>query len=273
MGVIVSKAETTILSLKKQKGQSKFACLTAYDASFARVAANSGVQVLLVGDSLGMVLQGLDSTLPVSMEDIVYHTRCVARGNALADTPAFVMADLPFMSYATQEQGLSNAKLLMQAGANMVKLEGGAELCPLVERLSQLGVPVCAHLGLTPQSVNKLGGFKVQGRDEVKAKMMLEQAIALQESGADFVLLECVPQTLATQITQALDIPVIGIGAGVDTDAQILVMHDILGVSTGYTPKFSKNFLLQQSSIQDAFKDYADAVKSGAFPTQEQVFN
>lgn len=269
----MSKMATNILSLKKQKGQSKFACLTAYDASFARVAADSGVEVLLIGDSLGMVLQGLDSTLPVSIEDIVYHTQSVARGNALADTPAFIMADLPFMSYASFEQGLENAKLVMQAGANMVKLEGGSELCPLVERLTQLGVPVCVHLGLTPQSVNKFGGFKVQGREKDKATRMLEQAVELQNAGADFVLLECVPQELATAITQALDIPVIGIGAGSQTDAQILVMHDILGVTTGYTPKFSKNFLENQTSIQAAFKAYVDEVKSGAFPTQEQVFN
>ncbi len=269
----MNKTDTNILSLKQQKGVSKFACLSVYDASFAQIAAEAGVEVLLIGDSLAMVLQGRKSTLPISTADIVYHTDCVARGNALATTPAFIMADMPFMSYATLEQGLSNAKALMQAGANMVKLEGGEELCPLIQRLTELGVPVCAHLGLTPQSVNKLGGFKVQGRDAEKAELMLASALKQQQSGADFILLECVPQSLAADITQALDVPVIGIGAGAQTDAQILVMHDILGVSAGYTPKFSKNFLSEQSSVQDAFAAYVNAVKQGHFPTANQGFN
>lgn len=269
----MSKIDTTVLALKQRKGVDKFACLSVYDASFARIAADAGVEVLLVGDSLAMVLQGLNSTLPITTQDIVYHTRCVAQGNALASRSAFIMADMPFMSYATLEQGLDNAKALMQAGANMVKIEGGAQLCPLIQQLSELGVPVCAHLGLTPQAVNKLGGFKVQGRDVAQAESMLDSALKQQAAGADFVLLECVPKALAARITQALDIPVIGIGAGAQTDAQILVMHDVLGVSTGYTPKFSHNFLTDQHSVQDAFVAYVDAVKTGRFPNAEQGFD
>ncbi len=264
----------SIRSLQTMKAQQqKFAVLTAYDATFAQLAADASVEVLLVGDSLGMVLQGRDSTLPVSVTDMAYHTACVARGNAKATRPALVMSDLPFMSYGTLEQGLASAREVMQAGAHIVKVEGDDWLVPLVETLAHQGVPVCAHLGLTPQSVNKLGGYRVQGRDEAKAKAMIEHAVALANAGADLILLECVPSELAARITTAVAVPVIGIGAGSDTDAQVLVMHDMLGLNTGHTPKFVKNFMVDGRNVQDAFKAYAEAVRAGEFPAPEHGFS
>lgn len=253
--------------------QQKFAVLTAYDATFAQLAAEAGIDVLLVGDSLGMVLQGQDSTLPVSLEDMVYHTRAVAKGNARAAQPALVMTDLPFMSYGTLEQGLASARAVMQAGAHLVKVEGDDWLIPLIETLAQQGVPVCAHLGLTPQAVNKLGGYKVQGRDDAKADAMLAHAIALAEAGADLLLLECVPSPLAERITQAVSVPVIGIGAGSATDAQVLVMHDMLGLNRGRVPKFVKNYMINGNTVQDAFAQYASEVKAGVFPAIEHGFS
>ncbi|AHK14963.1 MAG: 3-methyl-2-oxobutanoate hydroxymethyltransferase [Thalassolituus sp.] len=264
----------SIRSLQTMKEQQqKFAVLTAYDATFAQLAADAGVEVLLVGDSLGMVLQGRDSTLPVSVTDMAYHTACVARGNAKATRPALIMTDLPFMSYGTLEQGLASAREVMQAGAHMVKVEGDDWLVPLVETLARQGVPVCAHLGLTPQSVNKFGGYRVQGRDEAKATAMIEHAVALVNAGADLILLECVPSELAARITAAVTVPVIGIGAGSDTDAQVLVMHDMLGLNTGHTPKFVKNFMIDGRNVQDAFKAYAEAVRAGEFPAPEHGFS
>ncbi|MEY3037532.1 MAG: 3-methyl-2-oxobutanoate hydroxymethyltransferase [Pseudomonadota bacterium] len=255
------------LSAKKRAGE-KFAVLTAYDSTFAHVASSAGVEVLLVGDSLGMVLQGENSTLPVTVEDMAYHTRAVAKGNQ----GALIMSDLPFMSYATLEQALESSAAIMRAGAHMVKLEGGLWLADTIKALSQQGVPVCAHLGLTPQSVNKLGGYKVQGRDNHAATQMLEDAKRLEEAGADILLLECVPTLLAAEITKNSNVPVIGIGAGHHTDAQVLVMHDMLGITPGRTAKFVKNFMAEASSIQGAIEQYVADVKSATFPDADHSF-
>ncbi|MEF1248023.1 3-methyl-2-oxobutanoate hydroxymethyltransferase [Vibrio owensii] len=245
----------------KQEGR-KFATSTAYDASFAQLFESQEMPVLLVGDSLGMVLQGKNDTLPVTVEDIAYHTRCVRAGSP----NCLLMADMPFMSYATPEQACESAATLMRAGANMVKIEGGDWLVDTVKMLTERAVPVCAHLGLTPQSVNIFGGYKVQGRDQEKADRMVKDALALQEAGAQIVLLECVPAELADRITQVLDVPVIGIGAGNVTDGQILVMHDMFGISANYMPKFSKNFLAETGDMRKAVAQYMADVESGAFP-------
>lgn len=245
----------------KQEGR-KFASSTAYDASFAQLFEQQEMPVLLVGDSLGMVLQGESSTLPVTVDDIAYHTRCVRVGSP----NCLLMADMPFMSYATPEQACENAGALMRAGANMVKIEGGDWLVDTVKMLTERAVPVCAHLGLTPQSVNIFGGFKVQGREQDKADRMVRDALALQEAGAQIVLLECVPQELAARITEVLDVPVIGIGTGNVTDGQILVMHDMFGVAANYMPKFSKNFLAETGDMRTAVTKYIQDVETGAFP-------
>jgi len=261
---------TTTLSLKSLKeSQQKFSCITAYDATFSKLACDAGIDVLLVGDSLGMVLQGQSSTLPVSMDDMVYHTKCVSRG---ASKP-LIMADMPFNSLNSIESALDNAGKLMQAGAHIVKLEGSEWLAEYISALSDRGIPVCAHLGLTPQSVNKLGGYRVQGKEAEKANLMINTAKELVEAGADMVLLECVPTSLAELITQKVKVPVIGIGAGNVTDGQVLVMHDLLGVSSGHKPKFVKNFMAEAESISDAFVKYDSAVKSGAFPSADYSFS
>jgi 3-methyl-2-oxobutanoate hydroxymethyltransferase len=247
----------------KQEGR-KFATSTAYDASFAQLFESQEIPVLLVGDSLGMVLQGTSSTLPVTVEDIAYHTRCVRAGSP----NSLLMADMPFMSYATPEQACESAAALMRAGANMVKIEGGDWLVDTVKMLTERAVPVCAHLGLTPQSVNIFGGFKVQGREQEKADRMVKDALALQEAGAQIVLLECVPKELAARITEVCDVPVIGIGAGNVTDGQILVMHDMFGISANYMPKFSKNFLAETGDMRKAVAKYKEDVESGAFPDE-----
>ncbi len=262
----------SIRSLQAMKQQEKFSMLTAYDATFAQQAADAGVEVLLVGDSLGNVIQGHDSTLPVTVADMAYHTANVARGNRRAQRPALIMADLPFMSHGTVEQGLESARLVMQAGAHILKLEGDSWLIPLIESLSRQGVPVCAHLGLTPQSVNKFGGYRVQGREQNKADAMVEHAIALANAGADMILLECVPNELANRITAAVSVPVVGIGAGAGTDAQVLVMHDMLGLNNR-PAKFVKNFLTDGRNIQQAFAAYVAEVKSGQFPAAEHGFS
>ncbi|PKM23496.1 MAG: 3-methyl-2-oxobutanoate hydroxymethyltransferase [Gammaproteobacteria bacterium HGW-Gammaproteobacteria-13] len=259
---------TTLQSLK-QSGE-KIAMLTCYDATFAQTACQAGVDVLLVGDSLGMVLQGHDSTLPVTVAEMAYHTASVKRGNQ----GALILADLPFMAYATIEQTLNNSAALMQAGAHMVKLEGAAWLAEPIRQLAERGVPVCAHLGLTPQAVNLLGGYKVQGRQEAQARQMRADAMALEQAGAAMLLLECVPSELAAEISQAVKIPVIGIGAGGATDGQVLVLHDMLGLSlSGRTPKFVKNFMAGQSSIQHAISAYVKAVKDQSFPAAEHGFS
>ncbi|WP_299183616.1 3-methyl-2-oxobutanoate hydroxymethyltransferase [uncultured Neptuniibacter sp.] len=255
------------LSSMKKAGE-KFAVLTAYDACFSHLVSSSGTEVILVGDSLGMVLQGNDSTLPVTVEEMAYHTQAVARGNQ----GSLIMADLPFMSYSTPEQAMDSAAALMQAGANMVKLEGGAWLADTISMLAERGIPVCAHLGLTPQTVNKLGGYRVQGRDQESAQQMINDAVLLQDAGASIILLECVPTLLAKEITLALDVPVIGIGAGSDTDAQVLVLHDMLGITPGRRPKFVKDFMADSNSIEEAISQYNTDVKSGQFPGPEHGF-
>ena len=258
---------STLLKFKQEN--KKFTALTAYDASFASAFDSEGVDVLLVGDSMGMVLQGHSDTLPVSVEDIAYHTRCVRRGIERA----LLIADMPFMSYATPEQAMTNASTLMKAGANMVKIEGGHWLLSTVTQLTERGIPVCAHLGLTPQSVHVFGGFKVQGRDADNADRILKEAKALEAAGAQLLVVECIPATLAKAITDALTIPVIGIGAGNDTDGQILVMHDVLGISSGYIPRFSKNYLKQTGEIRSAIRAYIEEVSQGTFPSPEHTFS
>ncbi|MDT8893594.1 3-methyl-2-oxobutanoate hydroxymethyltransferase [Halomonas sp. I1] len=255
------------LQAHKRAGET-FSCLTAYDTTFAHAASEAGIEVLLVGDSLGMVLQGHASTLPVTLDDIRYHTRCVARGKGAS----LLMADLPFMSNATTERLLHDAGELMRAGAEMIKVEGEAWMAEGVRELTRRGVPVCAHLGLTPQTVHQLGGYKVQGRDADQATRILEDARTLVDAGATVILLECVPASLGRAITEALDVPVIGIGAGPDTDGQILVMHDILGVTPGRSPRFVKNFMTEAADIPTAFRHYHEAVKARRFPAEEHCF-
>lgn len=251
----------------KQQG-SKFSVATAYDACFAHQISSAGIDAILIGDSLGMVLQGHDSTLPVTTADIAYHTACVARGNQ----GALIMADMPFMSGASLERALDSAHQLMAAGANMVKLEGAGWLADTIAVLKRNGVPVCAHLGLTPQSVNTFGGYRVQGRDAETAAQLIADAQTLANAGADVLLLECVPQAVTAKLVGAISVPVIGIGAGPECDGQVLVMHDLLGITPGKTARFVKNFLDGQGSISDAFKAYNAAVKDGSFPAAEHCF-
>lgn len=260
---------TTIASLQKCKQDKKrFATITAYDYSFAKLFAEEGLNVMLVGDSLGMTVQGHDSTLPVTVADIAYHTAAVRRGapNCL------LLADLPFMAYATPEQAFENAATVMRAGANMVKIEGGEWLVETVQMLTERAVPVCGHLGLTPQSVNIFGGYKVQGRGDEAGDRLLSDALALEAAGAQLLVLECVPVELAKRITEALAIPVIGIGAGNVTDGQILVMHDAFGITGGHIPKFAKNFLAETGDIRAAVRQYMAEVESGVYPGEEHRF-
>lgn len=263
----MKKVTVSTLLNKKINGE-KFATITAYDASFAKIFEDAGIDMILVGDSMGMVLQGHDDTVPVTVEQVAYHTRCVRAG---ASKPLLV-ADMPFMSYATREQAFATATTLMQAGASMVKLEGGEWLTETISGLVERGVPVCGHLGLTPQSVNVFGGFKIQGRSEDAAQKLVDDAIALQNAGVQLLVLECIPTPLAEKVTQALSIPVIGIGAGPVTDGQILVMHDVLGISAGFIPKFSKNYIEGAGDIRQAVENYVAEVQSGAFPTEAHSF-
>ena len=251
----------------------KIACLTAYDASFALIEDRAGVDVILIGDSLGMVIHGQTTTTAVTVADIAYHSRCVAPHLKRA----FLVADLPFLSFATRERALDASQRLMQeGGAKMVKLEGGREQADIVEYLSVRGVPVCAHLGLQPQLIHKLGAFKVQGREEVAAEAMLHDAKVLEEAGADLLLLECVPSSLGRRITDAARVPVIGIGAGPDVSGQILVLHDILNISPmvtiGRKPRFVQNFMAGAPDIESAIRAYVQAVKSSAYPAPEHCF-
>ena len=262
-------AGMTISKLSKMKASGdKIVSVTAYDASFAKLFAQCGIDFMLVGDSLGNVVQGQSSTLPVTVEQIAYHTEAVRRGAP----DAFVMADMPFMSYATPEQACIEAAKLMRAGANMVKLEGGDWLLDTIRTLVERSVPVCAHLGLLPQSVNVLGGYKIQGREQSAAENTVRQALALQQAGAQMLVLECVPSSLGQLISQKLDIPVIGIGAGAQTDGQILVMHDMFGLNSDYLPKFVKNFLADADDLQSAVELYIRQVKDGSFPGPEHTF-
>lgn len=259
----------SILTLRKMKAEGiKFVTVALYDAPMAAMAKKSGVEVLLVGDSLGMTVLGYDSTVPVTMEQMIYHVEAVKRGN----NKSLIMGDMPFMTYATPTQALENATRIMQAGAHMVKIEGGEWLAETVKMLGERGIPVCAHLGLTPQSVNKLGGFRVQGRDDAQAQQILQDAKALDAAGADLLVLECVPSTLATAITEAVSMPTIGIGAGIGTDAQVLVINDILGL-TEQPPKFSKNFLVEADDIPGAMRKYVNDVKTNVFPAKEHTFD
>ena len=266
-----TRKKVTVRRLVEMKqANEKIACLTAYDASFAYLLEKSGVDVVLVGDSLGMVVQGEDTTLPVSVEDMLYHTQCVAKGL----TNALLVTDMPFLSFTTEEEAVLNAGLFMkQGGAHMVKLEGGVDQAETVSALNKNGIPVCAHLGLQPQYVHKIGGYRVQGRDAEAADQMVNDALTLQKAGADLMVLECVPESLANRITQDLEIPVIGIGASAECDGQILVLYDILDISLGLRPKFSKNFMTSSNSIEDAIVQYVSAVKKSEFPAAEHVFS
>lgn len=247
----------------------KFAVLTCYDATFATVLENAGVDVLLVGDSLGNVLHGSDTTLAVTLDDMIYHTRCVARGAS----KAFIIADMPFGSYQiSPEQAFENAARIIAAGAQMVKIEGGHIMADTIQFLTQRGIPVCAHIGLTPQSIHQLGGYKLQGNTEESAKQLLEDAKMLQKSGAGLLVMEVVPAKLAKKITEALTIPTIGIGAGPDCSGQVLVLHDMLGISQGKKPRFVKDFMQEAKSIPEAAALYVQAVKTGQFPGKEHQF-
>ena len=257
-----------MLADAKREGR-KLVMLTAYDAGFARVMDDAGVDLVLVGDSLGMVVQGHDSTLPVTVDDMAYHVRCVKRGLQRA----LLIADLPFGADATPDRALDASLKLLQAGAAMVKIEGAGPMLEAIEFLAHREIPVCAHLGLTPQSVLRLGGYKVQGRDEVAARRLREDARAVQDAGATLLVLECVPTPVAASITADLDIPTIGIGAGPQCDGQVLVLHDLLGVNSGHRrPRFVKDFLAEGGSVAGAFAAYAKAVRDGSFPDAEHSY-
>jgi len=243
--------------------------ITAYDAGFTRLAEAAGVDVILVGDSLGMVVQGHDTTLPVTVEQMVYHAEMVTR----VSRRCLIVADMPFMSHGTRDQALDTAGRLMKAGgAHMVKLEGGRAQVETVRHLTERAVPVCAHLGLLPQSIHQLGGYRVQGRDQESAHDLLNDARMMQDAGAQMLVLECIPAVLAQEITAALDIPVIGIGAGAACDGQVLVLHDALGMTAGKPPSFSKNFMPEADSIETAIEAYVNAVREGGFPGPEHIF-
>ncbi len=259
----------THLRRLKEEGE-KIACLTAYDATFSHLLDTSGIDVILVGDSLGNVIQGEPSTLPVTMDQMVYHARSVAAGCHAA----LRVADMPFMSFDTPSKAADNAaRLLAEGGMQMVKVEGSGHITEVVAHLSMRGIPVCAHLGLTPQSVNKLGGYKVQGRTQDTAEKMVQDACLLEEAGADMLVVECVPSALGEQLSQALQIPVIGIGAGAGCDGQVLVLYDMLGITPGRRPKFSEDFMVDAHSIGAAISAYVEAVKTGHFPAARHCFD
>ena len=255
------------LAEMRERGE-KITMLTAYDATFAAVADAAGVECILVGDSLGMVCQGLSSTVGVTLDTMCYHTESVARGIRRVQGTSWIIGDLPFGSYqASHEQALGSATALMQAGAHMVKLEGGGWTTETVRFLVERGIPVCAHLGLTPQTVHALGGYRVQGRGDESARVLERDALALQDAGASMLVLEMVPAALSRQLTEKLSrCHTIGIGAGQGTAGQVLVMHDMLGINLGKNPKFVRNFMQDQSSVLDAMRAYVAAVKDGSFP-------
>ena len=264
---------TTLSTLNKfKKDGIKFTCLTCYDSMFARMMDNAQIDAILIGDSLGMVVQGHDSTLPVTVDDMAYHTANIARSN----NHALILADLPFMSYVTLPEAVANSRRLMQAGAHVIKIEGGSELCDLVTTLAQAGTPTCVHLGLTPQSVNFFGGYKIQGRGDAADKVVAD-AKAVVAAGAALLVLECVPAALAKTITEAVSVPVIGIGAGADTDGQVLVMHDMLGMVHGRAPRFVHDFLTDERntarSIEGAFTLYQQSVREMTFPAESHQFS
>lgn len=249
----------TLQSLKQK--QEPIVMLTSYDASLAAVSVKAGVEILLVGDSLGNTIQGRETTIAVTLDHMAYHTECVSQ----VASDVFIVTDLPFMSYATPEQAFTSAQTLMQAGAMMVKLEGGQWLVDTIQQLTDRGVPVCAHLGLTPQSVHKLGGFKKQAKTEASARQLLQDAKALEVAGAQLLVLECIPEQLAAEVTETVTIPVIGIGAGNQTDGQVMVVQDVLGLSEP-CPSFAKDFLSETNSVKTAIENYVSAVKSKSFP-------
>jgi 3-methyl-2-oxobutanoate hydroxymethyltransferase len=261
---------TTQDTLQKMRDDGeKIVILTCYDASFATLLEDAGVDILLVGDSLGNVLQGEETTLPVTLDDMIYHTRCVKRGSSRS----FIMTDMPFgTSQVAPEDTFQNAAELMAAGANMVKIEGGCIMAETVEFLTRRGIPVCAHIGLTPQSVHQLGGYKLQGKTDYQAKQLLEDAVSLEQAGAGMLLMEVVPAVLAKQVTETLSIPTIGIGAGMDCSAQVLVLYDMLGIYSGKKARFMKNFLAGAGSVHEAVHNYVRAVKNGEFPGPEHAF-
>jgi len=268
-GMVDPPINVSTLRDMKESGE-PIACLTAYDASYASLVDAAGIDLVLVGDSLGMVIQGHDTTVPVTVSDIIYHTKMVARGLRRA----FLVADMPFMSYSDPGQALQNAVQLMQeGGAMMIKLEGGEGQIEIVEHLSRHDIPVCAHIGLKPQSVHKIGGFKVQGRDPEHARRMVDNARRLQDAGADIVLLECVPNEVGEAVRNELHVPVIGIGAGPDVDGQILVLYDILDITQGRTPRFVKNFQAGNDSPLAAIQAYVRAVREKTYPEAEHCFS
>ncbi len=263
--------KSTVLTLQKQKEEgNKITMLTAYDYSVAKLIDAAGIDVILVGDSLGMTMLGYEDTLPVTMEDMIHHTACVSRGAK----DAFVIADMPFMSYQTSvRDAVYNAGRLIKEGhAHAIKLEGGASVCEQIKAITEASIPVCAHIGLTPQSTNAFGGFKVQGKNMQRAKQIVEDALSVQEAGAFMVTLECIPEKLASLITDILDIPTIGIGAGNGCDGQVLVYHDMLGMFTDLKPKFVKHFGNIGEEMTKAFVSYRDEVKSKAYPATEHTF-
>ncbi len=264
-----SRKTVTIPALQTMRAAGeKIVMLTAYDSSFGALLDHCGVEVILVGDSLGNVMQGQTTTLPVTLEQMAYHTECVARGNQTA----LLVSDLPFGTYGTPEMAFASAVTLMRAGAQMVKLEGGEWLAPTVKFLVERSIPVCAHIGLTPQSVHALGGFKVQGKTDEGAAQLRRDAVALQAAGAQLIVMEAVPATLAANVTTLLQIPTIGIGAGVDCSGQVLVLQDMLNIYPGRKAKFVRNFMDGQPSIEAAIRAYVAAVKDGSFPAAEHTF-
>jgi len=264
-----SRSAVTVPKLQAMRDAGeRIAMLTCYDASFSALCERAGVDTVLIGDSLGNVLQGHTTTLPVTIDDIAYHTACVAR----AQTKALIVADLPFGTFGTPEDAFANSVKLMRAGAQMVKIEGGEWLAPTVKMLVERAVPVCAHIGLTPQSVHAFGGFKVQGKSDTAATQLIRDALALQEAGAQLVVIEAVPAALGAEVTRQLRIPTIGIGAGVDCSGQVLVLHDMLGIFPGKRPRFVKDFMTGQPDIESAVRAYVQAVKEGTFPGPEHVF-
>ncbi|MGI9312113.1 MAG: 3-methyl-2-oxobutanoate hydroxymethyltransferase [Alphaproteobacteria bacterium] len=258
---------STIKELKS-KGE-KIACLTAYDSTFAYQLDQAGIEIILVGDSLGMVIQGHKTTVPVKIEDMIYHSKNVSS----SIKSAFLISDMPFMSFYNSDIALENAKRLMQdGGAHMVKLEGNQSQLNIIEKLAMSDIPVCAHIGLRPQSVNKMGGYKVQGKESREAENLINEAARIEDSGADILLLECVSSLTAKKVTEAINIPIIGIGAGSDVDAQILVLYDILGLTPGKLPKFSKNYMTGKNTIQEAIASYIQEVKTKKYPSEKYSF-
>ncbi|MXS86122.1 3-methyl-2-oxobutanoate hydroxymethyltransferase [Nitrosomonas sp. HPC101] len=265
---VTKRITVSTLQSAYQKGE-KIAALTCYDATFALILENAGIHVLLVGDSLGNVIQGQSSTLPVTLNEMIYHVRCVGRGTR----SVFILADMPFGTFqVSPQETFRNAARLMSAGAQMVKIEGGRHMAETIEFLTCRGIPVCAHIGLTPQSVHQFGGYKIQGKTTNAARQLREDALLLQEAGAAMLVMELIPAALGEEITRSLAIPTIGIGAGAVCSGQVLVLHDMLGISSGTLPRFVRNFMMGTDSIQSAVRNYVEAVKTGEFPAHEHMF-